>query len=111
MIDAERSTTGNPLMVGGPQIGYFYPGLTYEIDMNAPGLRWRGATTAPFPGYLLIGRGVDFATAELRPAATSSTSSPSGCAAEATRCTATRASAGRWSASTRERSAASRSTS
>ena len=62
MITGDRSTTGNPLMVGGPQIGYFYPGLTYEIDMNAPGLRWRGATTAPFPGYLLIGRGVDFAT-------------------------------------------------
>ena len=49
-------------MVGGPQIGYFYPGLTYEIDMDAPGLTWRGATSAPFPGYLLIGRGEDFAT-------------------------------------------------
>jgi acyl-homoserine lactone acylase PvdQ len=62
MIGAERSTTGNPLMVGGPQIGYFYPGLTWEVDMDAPGLRWRGATSAPFPGYLLIGRGEDFAT-------------------------------------------------
>jgi acyl-homoserine lactone acylase PvdQ len=62
MIGADRSTTGNPLMVGGPQIGYFYPGLTWEVDMNAPGLRWRGATSAPFPGYMLIGRGVDFAT-------------------------------------------------
>jgi len=62
MIGAERSTTGHPLMVGGPQIGYFYPGLTWEIDMNAPGLKWRGATSAPFPGYMLIGRGVDFAT-------------------------------------------------
>lgn len=62
MIGAERSTTGRPLMVGGPQIGYFYPGLTYEIDMSAPGLRWRGATSAPFPGYMLIGRGRDFAT-------------------------------------------------
>ena len=49
-------------MVGGPQIGYFYPGLTYEIDMHAPGLEWRGATSAPFPGYMLIGRGEDFAT-------------------------------------------------
>ncbi len=49
-------------MVGGPQIGYFYPGLTYEIDMHAPGLDWRGATSAPFPGYMLIGRGPDFAT-------------------------------------------------
>jgi acyl-homoserine lactone acylase PvdQ len=62
MIDAKDSTTGRPLMVGGPQIGYFYPGLTYEIDMHAPGLEWRGATSAPFPGYMLIGRGADFAT-------------------------------------------------
>jgi len=62
MITKNKSATGNPLMVGGPQIGYFYPGLTYEIDMNAPGLKWRGATSAPFPGYLLIGRGEDFAT-------------------------------------------------
>ncbi len=62
MIGAQRSATGFPLMVGGPQIGYFYPGLTYEIDMHAPGLQWRGATSAPFPGYMLIGRGQDFAT-------------------------------------------------
>jgi acyl-homoserine lactone acylase PvdQ len=61
MIDREHSATGRPLMVGGPQIRYFYPGLVYEIDMHAPGLNWRGATSAPFPGYLLIGRGEDFA--------------------------------------------------
>ncbi len=61
MIDAKHSATGHPLLVGGPQIGYYYPGLTYEMDMNAPGLRWRGATSAPFPGYMLIGRGIDFA--------------------------------------------------
>lgn len=60
MIDAKHSATGHPLLVGGPQIGYYYPGLTLEIDMNAPGLRWRGATSAPFPGYMLIGRGIDF---------------------------------------------------
>ena len=61
MITADRSKTGQPLMVGGPQIGYFYPGLTYEIDMHAGDLQWRGATSAPFPGYVLIGRGEDFA--------------------------------------------------
>ncbi len=33
---ASTRTPATPLMVGGPQIGYFYPGLTYEIDMNAP---------------------------------------------------------------------------
>jgi acyl-homoserine lactone acylase PvdQ len=62
MIDAKHSTTGHPLLVGGPQIGYFYPGFTYEIDMHAGDLQWRGATSTPFPGYLLIGRGPDFAT-------------------------------------------------
>ena len=61
MVDGAHSTTGNPLMVGGPQIGYFWPGFVYEIDMDAPGLQWRGSTSVPFPGYLLIGRGDDFA--------------------------------------------------
>jgi acyl-homoserine lactone acylase PvdQ len=61
MITSDYSKTGNPLMVGGPQIGYFYPGFTYEIDMNAGDLQWRGVTAAPFPGYILIGRGEDFA--------------------------------------------------
>ena len=62
MVDRKHSTTGRPIMVGGPQIGYNFPGLTLEIDMHAPGLNWRGATSAPFPGYLLIGRGRNFAT-------------------------------------------------
>ena len=29
--------------------------------MHAGDLQWRGATSAPFPGYVLIGRGEDFA--------------------------------------------------
>ncbi len=62
MVEGRYSTTGHPLLVGGPQVGYFYPGLTYEIDMHAPGLDWRGATSSNLPGYLLIGRGPDFAT-------------------------------------------------
>jgi acyl-homoserine lactone acylase PvdQ len=61
MVAARRSKTGHPLFVGGPQIGYFYPGLTLEMDVNAPHDHWRGATSVPFPGYLLIGRGPDFA--------------------------------------------------
>jgi acyl-homoserine lactone acylase PvdQ len=61
MITRERSKTRRPLMVGGPQIGYFYPGFVWEIDMHAGDLQWRGSTSAPFPGYLLIGRGADFA--------------------------------------------------
>lgn len=61
MVSGKRSTSGRPLMVGGPQIGYFYPGLTGEVDLRGPGWQARGATTAPLPGYVLIGRGEDFA--------------------------------------------------
>ena len=57
LVDGERSATGTPIMVGGPQIGYNYPGLTMEIGLYGPTLRARGATSVPFPGYMLIGRG------------------------------------------------------
>jgi acyl-homoserine lactone acylase PvdQ len=61
MIGPKASTNGHPLMVGGPQIGYFYPGLTLEMELKGPGYDVRGATSAPFPGYILIGRGENFA--------------------------------------------------
>ncbi|HYY84118.1 MAG TPA: penicillin acylase family protein, partial [Beijerinckiaceae bacterium] len=60
MVAGKRSRSGHPLFVGGPQIGYFYPGLTLEMDLQGPGWRARGATSAPFPGYILIGRREDF---------------------------------------------------
>jgi acyl-homoserine lactone acylase PvdQ len=62
MTTGRHSSTGHPIMVGGPQISYFFPGLVIEVDMHAPHLHWRGATSAPFPGYLLIGRTPRFAT-------------------------------------------------
>ncbi|MCB0828083.1 MAG: penicillin acylase family protein [Solirubrobacterales bacterium] len=60
MVTKKKSATNKPLMVGGPQIGYNYPSFMWEIDMNAPGLKWTGSTSAFAPGYLLIGRGEDF---------------------------------------------------
>ena len=38
MVAGKRSATGHPLFVGGPQIGYFYPGLTLEMDLHGPGI-------------------------------------------------------------------------
>jgi acyl-homoserine lactone acylase PvdQ len=60
MVAGKRSRSGNPLFVGGPQIGYFYPGLTMEVALHGPGWDARGATSGPFPGYILIGRREDF---------------------------------------------------
>ena len=61
IASGRASTTGSPLFVGGPQIGYNYPGLTLEMDLHGPDIHVRGATSAPFPGYMLIGRGPDYA--------------------------------------------------
>jgi acyl-homoserine lactone acylase PvdQ len=60
MVAGKRSKSGHPLFVGGPQIGYYYPGLTGEMDLHGPGWNARGATSGPFPGYILIGRREDF---------------------------------------------------
>jgi acyl-homoserine lactone acylase PvdQ len=59
IVSGARSSTHHPIMVAGPQIGYFYPGLTLEEDLEGPGISQRGVSSAPFPGYILIGRSQD----------------------------------------------------
>jgi acyl-homoserine lactone acylase PvdQ len=61
IVGRQRSTTGHPLFVGGPQIGYYYPGLTLEADLRWPGHQARGVYSPAHPGTILIGRGEDFA--------------------------------------------------
>jgi acyl-homoserine lactone acylase PvdQ len=59
LVSGARSATHHPIMVAGPQIGYYYPGLTMEEDLQGPGIDQRGVTSAPFPGYIFIGRSQD----------------------------------------------------
>lgn len=61
MVSGSRSATGHPLFVAGPQIGYFYPGLTLEMDLKGPGIEARGAAIPGGAGTILIGRGQDLA--------------------------------------------------
>jgi len=61
LVSGKRSATHHPIMVAGPQIGYYYPGLTLEMDLEGPGISERGVTSAPFPGYIFIGRNQDSA--------------------------------------------------
>jgi hypothetical protein len=61
LVSGKRSATHHPIMVAGPQIGYFYPGLTLEMDLEGPGINQRGVTAPPFPGYVFIGRNQDSA--------------------------------------------------
>jgi acyl-homoserine lactone acylase PvdQ len=59
LVSGARSKNHHPIMVAGPQIGYYYPGLTLEMDLNGPGIHERGVSAAPFPGYIFIGRSQD----------------------------------------------------
>lgn len=61
LVSGERSSTGHPLIIGGPQIGYTYPGVGFEVDINSPNIKVRGLTAPAYPGYVFIGRGRDFA--------------------------------------------------
>jgi len=61
LVGARRSTTGRPLAVMGPQVGYYYPELLLELDLHGGGYDARGAA---FPGIsfaVLLGRGADYA--------------------------------------------------
>ena len=60
LVGAKRSVTGHPLLVAGPQVGYFFPQYFAEMELSGGGFDVRGAV---FPGipFVLIGRGPDFA--------------------------------------------------
>ena len=49
MVSGARSSTHHPIMVAGPQIGYYYPGLTLEEDLEGPGISQRGVTLGAVP--------------------------------------------------------------
>jgi Penicillin amidase len=59
LVSAKRSSTGRPIMVAGPQLGYFYPEFFWEVDMEGGGVSVRGGSLAGIPN-VLIGRGPDY---------------------------------------------------
>ena len=102
LVGAKRSATGHPLFVGGPQIGYTYPGLTLEADISWPGGQARGATAPglrgqhpdrPRPGLRVV--------ADLRGLGPRRHLRRDAVRRLDARSTATRAAAARWAASTR----------
>jgi acyl-homoserine lactone acylase PvdQ len=61
LVSAERSATGAPLAVMGPQTGYFVPQLFWERSVQAPGYAARGVGIAGGGSAVTIGRGLDYA--------------------------------------------------
>ena len=60
LLGAKRSKTGHPVLVGGPQVGYFFPQFFMEVDLRGGGYNVRGAMLPGLP-LVVIGRGPDFA--------------------------------------------------
>lgn len=67
LAGADQSLSGVPILVGGPQTGYFQPQLLWEAAVVSVGgtdldIAARGISTVNLP-YVTIGRGRDFAWA------------------------------------------------
>jgi acyl-homoserine lactone acylase PvdQ len=56
-----RSQTGNNLAVMGPQLGYFYPEIVQQMDLEGPGIKAQGAAVPGLAMYMLIGRTPNYA--------------------------------------------------
>lgn len=61
LVSAERSKTGNPLLLGGPQVGHPLPSFFIDIAVNAPGFSFRGPAVPGTSALIPLGRGEDYA--------------------------------------------------
>jgi acyl-homoserine lactone acylase PvdQ len=61
LVSGDRSADGHPLVVFGPQTGYYAPQLLTEQAVVAPGIRARGVSFAGTSLVVQLGRGVDYA--------------------------------------------------
>ncbi len=61
LVARQNSTSGRPLAVIGPQVGYFMPQILIEQDLHGPDIDANGAAFAGVSPYVLLGRGRDYA--------------------------------------------------
>lgn len=60
VVDGDLTETGQPMLFGGPQTGYFKPPIFYEVGLHGPERDVVGVGTIGTPG-LVIGRTPDYA--------------------------------------------------
>jgi acyl-homoserine lactone acylase PvdQ len=61
LASAKNSTTGHPIGVLGPQVGYYVPQILMEEDLHGPGIDARGAAFAGINLFVELGHGRDYA--------------------------------------------------
>ncbi len=60
LLNASHSTTGDPIMWGAPQMGYYKPPVPYQVGLHGAGFDAVGIGVATAPG-IVIGRNNDIA--------------------------------------------------
>lgn len=60
IVGGEKTTTGQPIMFGGPQMGYFKPPVPYQVGLHGAGYDAVGIGVSSAPG-IVIGRTPTFA--------------------------------------------------
>ena len=61
VVGGSHTTTGHPMVVFGPQTGYYTPQLLTEEVLDGPGIKARGVAFAGTNLFVQLGRGVDYA--------------------------------------------------
>jgi acyl-homoserine lactone acylase PvdQ len=61
LVSAKDSTNHHPLVVMGPQVGYFSPQILMEEDIHGPGIDAAGAAFTGVNLYVELGHGPDYA--------------------------------------------------
>jgi len=82
LVDAAHSTTGHPIAVFGPQVGYFAPQILMQEDLHSPGIAAEGAA---FPGVSFVVQLAAAQTSRGRPPQPRATWWTSGSSSSATR--------------------------
>lgn len=61
IVDGERSSTGHPILIGGPQAGYFSPQILMDYELHSPTIHARGAGFPGLSTLVVMGRTQDYA--------------------------------------------------
>jgi acyl-homoserine lactone acylase PvdQ len=60
-VTAERTASGSPILVGGPQNGLTSPSLLFEMSLSGGGYRSRGVVLPGAGPYVFVGRSDEYA--------------------------------------------------
>lgn len=61
VVGASRSATGHPILLGGPQAGYFSPQILMDYELHSPTIHARGAGFPGLSAIVVMGRTQNYA--------------------------------------------------